>query len=415
MSSRRFILPLLLVVPVIACDRPSGDRPASGTVRDSAGITIVENAAPAWSEGGAWTVSAEPTLAMGVSEGDPDHEFYQIAGVTRLSDGTIVVANAGTQQLRYYAPDGALQRSVGRKGGGPGEFAMLMTALGVPGDSILTFDAMNRRLSLFDPVGRHVRDFGASDASNPVPLLVRGRLDDGAYVAQLTTMRIGAAMLERTPGPARDSLYVLRLDATGVPADTFGLFPGPRSEVQMIEVGPRSMPMPIMIPFSPMTHVATGAGRVYIGTSDTYEVRAYTPAGELTTLIRRSHEARPVTQADIEEMRASMTEVLEGQANPFAAQFREAYAKVPFPETMPAFGELLVDRDGNLWVADAIASPDEARRWSVFDRNGGWLGDVTTPPRLGVQEIGNDYVLGHATDDAEVERVLLYALLKPTP
>jgi hypothetical protein len=413
MSPRYPASALLLLLPLTACDGRGPGGGTSGAVRDSAGITIVENAAPAWSEGDAWTLSAEPALAMGASEGDPDHEFYRIAGATRLSDGTIVVANAGTHQLRYYAPDGALRQSAGRKGGGPGEFEMLMTLLGVPGDSVLTLDMMNRRMSLFDAGGRHVRDFGASDAAIAVPMLVLGRLDDGTYAAQATNMRIGPAMLERKAGPARDSVYVLALDAAGLPTDTIGLFPGPRMDVAMIELGGRSMPMPIPLPFSPTTVVAAGRDRFFVGVSDTYEIRVYTPAGELTSLIRRRHEPRRVTEEEVAETRARLTEMLEGQANPFAAQFQEAYAKVSYPETMPAFAELLVDRDGNLWVADAVASQREVHHWSVFDRDGVWLGSVTTPARLNVREIGPDYVLGSASDDLETERVLMYALIKP--
>lgn len=413
--SLRHSSPALLLLSLFACDRYASGGAASGAVRDSAGIAIVENASPAWTAAEAWMVSAQPTLAMGASEGDPDHEFFQVSAATRLSDGTIVVANSGTQQLRYYGPDGALVRSVGRKGGGPGEFQMLVAALRLPGDSLLTVDGMNRRMSLFDPSGRHVRDFGVTDASNPVPLLVQGYLPGGAYLARATNMRIGPAMFERKPGPTRDSLFVLRLDAAGVPVDTFGLFPGPRSEVQMLEFGGRSMPMPIMIPFSGTTHIAAAGGRVYVGVSDTYEIRTYTPAGELSMLIRRAHEPRPVTEHEIAETRTRLMEVIESQSNPLMAQFREAYEKISYPETMPAFGNLVADRDGNLWVSEPVALTENPRRWSVFDRNGVWLGDVTTPARLNVQEIGSNYILGNATDDLDVEQVLLYALVKPKP
>ena len=393
-------------------DSPAG-RSGSATTRDSAGITIVENTAPAWTPDEAWTVSAEPTLAMGVAEGDPDHEFFQITGVTRLSDGTIVVANSGTQQLRYYAPDGSLRGSAGRKGGGPGEFQMLMMLIGVPGDSVLAFDAMNRRLSLFDAAGRHVRDFGSADASTPVPVLVVGRLDDGTYLAQMPNLRVGPEMFQRKAGPARDSVYVLHLDAAGSPADTLGLFPGARVDVQMIEVGGRSMPMPITMPFSPGTSVATGPDHVYVGVSDTYQIGVYSPTGTLARLIRRQHTARIVRDAEIEEFRARISEAMEGQANPFVAQFREAYANVAYPEVMPAFSEMLTDREGHLWVSAVAGSQDEARHWSVFHRDGTWLGEVVTPARFAVREIGVDYLLGHATDDLDIERVLLYELIKP--
>jgi hypothetical protein len=193
MSDRVLLLAIVLTCTVAACGgdvRPAQSKP--DIVRDSAGIAIVENRAPAWSETEAWRVADTATLQMGVAEGDPDHEFYQIAGVARLSDGTIVVANAGTQQLRYFAPDGSLRATAGRKGGGPGEFEMLTTLIGIPGDSVLTFDASHRRFSVFDASGRHVRDFGTSaGGGSAVSLLPLGRLDDGTYIAQQPNVRIG--------------------------------------------------------------------------------------------------------------------------------------------------------------------------------------------------------------------------------
>jgi hypothetical protein len=413
MPTRAPIAALAVLWVAVGCGGSSAARSGAATTRDSAGITIVENVAPAWSAEEAWTVSAEPTLAMGVSEGDADHEFFQITGLTRLSDGTIVVANSGTQQLRYYAADGSLRASAGRKGGGPGEFQALMMLIGVPGDSVLAFDAMNRRLSLFDAAGRHVRNFSTGDPGNPVPLLVVARLDDGTYVAQMPNTRIGPEMLQRKSGPARDSVYVLHVDVAGAPVDTFGLFPGAHVDVRLIEFGGRSMPIPITLPFSPGTNVAAAGDRVYVGVSDTYEIRLYARTGTLTHLIRKRHEPRSVTEADIDEHRARLLVAIEGQANPFMAQFRDAYANVAYPETMPAFGQLLLDREGNLWVAETVGLQDEPRRWSVFDRERQWLGDVTTPARLLVREIGADYVLGSVTDDTEVERVLVYDLVKP--
>jgi hypothetical protein len=38
---------------------------------------------------------------------------------------------------------------------------------------------------------------------------------------------------------------------------------------------------------------------------------------------------------------------------------------------------------------------------------------VTLPRDLNVTDIGSDYVLGRVTDDAEVEHVVLYELIKP--
>jgi len=415
MRTRLLLTTLATLVWTAGCGDSPGTTSDGGVTRDSAGVTIVQNTAPAWTADQAWTLSAEPILQMGVPEGDPDHEFFQVMGETRLSDGTIVVANSGTQQLRYYSPDGSLRATAGRKGGGPGEFQMLMTLVGLPGDSVLTFDAGNRRLSLFDAAGHHVRDFGTTDAGSPVPLLILGRLDDGTYVAQLPNMRIGPEMFERRAGPARDSVYVMHLDAAAAPMDTLGLFPGPVVQVTMIDFAGRSLPMPLTVPFSPGTDVAVGADRIYLGISDTWEIDVYSPAGALQRIIRRTHEPRAVTDSDIEKNRSRLLEAMDNQSNPFAKQLRDAYATVAYPATMPAFGEMRTDPDGNLWVAEFSPSLDESRRWSVFDPDGRWLGDVTTPPQLVVREIGSDYVLGQTSDEMETEHVLLYRLIKPAP
>jgi len=414
MSARLSIPFLLLSLSLPGCADSANGGPAAAGARDSAGITIVENTEPAWTAGEAWTVSAEPVLAMGGAGDDRDHEFFQIAGLARLTDGTIVVANGGTHELRYYGTDGSLRRSVGRKGGGPGEFQILSSAVILPGDSVLVFDPMNRRSSLFDPAGRHVRDVAAAEPGSVVPSAVVGRLRDGSYVARSPIMRIGPAMLERKPGPTRDSVWVMHLDSAGVPFDSVGPFPGLRSDVVMVEIGGRSLPLPIPIPFSPMVHVATGPDRVYVGVSDTYEIQAYSLDRRLATVIRRRHEPQRVTETEAAEARSQFSQGVEDQSNPFVTQYQEAFARIALPETRPAYRDMLVDRDGNLWVAESRAPGDEGRRsWSVFGPDGRWLGDVAMPPGLRVSEIGTDYVLGRSRDDLEVERVLLYALIKP--
>src|SRR5688572_12148852 len=89
-------------------------------ITDSAGIRRVLNYEKGWGAGEEWTVSAEPVLRIGLLDGPREFLFDRIAGVTRLSDGTIVVLNAGDGQLRFFSRDGSHLRSVGGIGGGPG-------------------------------------------------------------------------------------------------------------------------------------------------------------------------------------------------------------------------------------------------------------------------------------------------------
>ncbi|MCZ6857663.1 MAG: hypothetical protein O7F70_06650, partial [Gemmatimonadetes bacterium] len=85
-------------------------------------MRIVENFDPAWSDGDVWRVAEFPELTLGGLDAAPEYEFFNVAGAVRLSDGRLVVANAGSYELRFYTASGTYQTHAGRQGGGPGEF-----------------------------------------------------------------------------------------------------------------------------------------------------------------------------------------------------------------------------------------------------------------------------------------------------
>ena len=87
--------------------------------RDSAGVAIIESNTPRWSEGRGWTVDPTPTLDLSTSGTGLDHEFFRVSDARFLPEGHIVVANAGTDEIRLYSSAGSLIQSVGREGEGP--------------------------------------------------------------------------------------------------------------------------------------------------------------------------------------------------------------------------------------------------------------------------------------------------------
>jgi hypothetical protein len=102
-------------------------------------------------------LASGPSLEIGRAGGDPSHELYRVSGAVRLTDGRIVVANSGSSELRYFDSNGDYLKSVGRRGGGPGEFTGDLKLLPYHGDSLLVWDARLRRFSLFDLNGAFVR------------------------------------------------------------------------------------------------------------------------------------------------------------------------------------------------------------------------------------------------------------------
>jgi len=116
------------------CSGGSGAKdpslPIPPVVRDSAGVTIVENAEPQWAPGSEWRVGRVVT-SIGEVQGDPAHELYRVSDATRLSDGTVVVGNSSSGEIRFFDQDGVFRRQVGsERHGATFQFSPLGSAYG---------------------------------------------------------------------------------------------------------------------------------------------------------------------------------------------------------------------------------------------------------------------------------------------
>jgi len=391
----------LLALGNAACG--AGEQPrVRAVVRDSAGVTIVENSAPLWREEEAWRLTAEPVVQIGVVVGEPEYQLHNVVGATRLDDGRIVVANGSSGELRFYDPSGRFISSVGRPGEGPGEFASLGMLFRL-GDSLVTYDHQLRRLSIFDDRGSFARSFVLEAPGHPF-LFPRGVLGDRMLlVSVVQTVAPG----EVKSGATRDTVVYLRYDLDRALVDPIGRFAGDELFLRVDDHGMSVWSLPFGVRAAMATH---GPGFFY-GTSDRYEIGRYSADGALEMLIRRAVEPRPVTQADVDAYKQRLLSARYGRDR---QEVERLVADIPFPETMPLFSELRVDAEGNLWVEEYRRPGDRQPRWTIFDSTGQMLGTIEISERFTIFEIGKDYVLGRWTDNFDIEFVRLYGLIKPT-
>ena len=80
--------PALILGSLSAACGGDGGGGLQSTVRDSAGVTIVENGRPALDSRLGWRVGPEATVSIGTAEGDPAYELFRVGGAMRLSDRT---------------------------------------------------------------------------------------------------------------------------------------------------------------------------------------------------------------------------------------------------------------------------------------------------------------------------------------
>ena len=105
----------------IACEQDQqGPAGQCSEVRDSAGIQVVENSRPPDGARLAWQIGPEPSVSIGVLEGEDPYMLFHATDATRLSDGRIVVVNRGTAELRVFDEFGTYLATWGGKGEGDG-------------------------------------------------------------------------------------------------------------------------------------------------------------------------------------------------------------------------------------------------------------------------------------------------------
>lgn len=397
-------------IVVAACDFDS-QRQDDVVTRDSAGIGIVENHGEGWDTAGGWQIVEPPVLEIGaVSSPDPAIEFSRIGGVTRLTDGRIVVLENQASEIRYFGPTGQHLLTRGGRGGGPGEFNFAASLLRLPGDTILVEDRPRIRHVFFDPSGQYVRtevlDQERYAAAGPWSECLSRPLPDGSLLQ--CRPEVGAAPQQPDPGPGllrRHSRFV----RTTIAVDT--IIPlGRYGGLEQFGISAGGRTRFARHPFHSHTAVAAGGTplRIAIAENPAYSIEVWTPAGELEQIIRRAAARYAPTAEDDERAR----EVLATYAMGDDALSNRFIAEVPRPDSAPAVLRLLYDTESNLWALRGGSLSRTVMPYDVFDRSGTFRGEVRLPHGFTPHEIGADYVLGVFRDESDVPFVRLYRLRK---
>ena len=339
-----------------------------------------------------FTVAEEPDVTIGVVEGEVPYNLTGVTGATRLSDGTIVVANCASGELRYFDRAGRFVRSVGRKGKGPGEFSYLRRLLAFRGDTLAVPDPMEARITIFAPHGDLVRTIPLGPVSAQF-LDVLGRMSDGSFVARRLDYRTSAEEGMRY----RATVTLLRLDGnTGVPLDSIIDLPATDMLAPPTPGGPY-----LTLRLRRAAVFAVHAGGVFYGGQDEAGIIEFDSALKRVSVTETITRSEPVTQEmknAFQEMMDEGEDIPEGGVGPANA--------AEYAPSMPAFGDIVMGRDGRLWVQDPIRPGHYPLIWTAY-RGGEAVSRVEIPPRFFPFEFGSDWVLGVSFDDLAVERIEL--------
>jgi len=376
--------------------------PDAVSVRDSLGVRIVESLRPSWTEGLGWEVGEEPLLRLGSVEGAAAELFNGVTGAECLGDGTIVVADGGSQEIRFFGSDGSVETVFGGPGEGPGEFSGLSAMGSGPGDQVWAYDFMLRRFTRLDSSGELVGLL--SLGAQPPMLNAVGSLADGTFVLkQLWAANTVAQATEG--GLQRDPVAVVSVSPDGEAVDTVTMVPG--RELYLWDENGRGVMG--TLPFAHNAVAAVWDGGVVVGDQVAFELRKFDAAGRLLMVARIPGRDVSLGSGDME---AYIRGRLEGVPEERVAETRGSIESMPVPDTKPAYGGILPDRSGDLWVSGYASGPGAPGEWTVLDAAGRWLGEVGMPAGFFPWSIGEGWILGVEQDDLGVEYVVLYPLRK---
>lgn len=125
---RRLLALLIVPVLVVACADNSRDDSVSGRASgallpgpadDSISARDVDAGTVDWP----WRqLDSEPVITIGRIDGPDAVRFDGVTDGFLATDGTIVIADQGSAEVRWFGSDGRILRRTGGRGDGPGEF-----------------------------------------------------------------------------------------------------------------------------------------------------------------------------------------------------------------------------------------------------------------------------------------------------
>jgi hypothetical protein len=368
---------------------------------DSAGVEVVFSPAPMFET--EIVLADEPVTVIRPDFGAPDHFLFRVTSAAGTSSGGLLVGNSGTSQVFRFDSGGALHGTVGRPGDGPGEARSI--------SSLHRCD--EEGFAVVSPARVNVYDANLGLAGS-APMI--GRLADArAQVVGLTpgcdSVLIQAPSgLAPRPGDALveipQSFYWTSLEG------------GRRDTVVVASTGP-GLAWALggrlgwtRVPFGPRTVSASVEDRLVTGLGRDREISVLASSGAVAGVFRWGGTSLELSDGDWAPFVDCYQQFL--REHPEEQAYVPRLETLPRSDSKPAYGALLADDAGRLWLQDYEGygpfTEHLASTWSVLDASGRFVARVRTPSDVDVLAVTTRVLIGLRKDGMDQEYVVVYRL-----
>jgi hypothetical protein len=360
---------LILFFCLILIFASCGKKPQAAKVETIEGVTYTHNPETPLHPEKIVTFGEE--LAIGKFDESKEIPLYKPGSYMVDNAGKIYISDDSDMAIKVFDQNGAFLKSIGRKGGGPGEFNRIGQMTSLPNGNILVMDYQSRRTSLFKPDGEFINSYPWRTSISRICLAT-----DSSYTVNEYTFKEKA-----------EELWAKTFDFSGKELVSFGQFTSP--EVKSMTLG--NIMIGMSVPQSPQSIFAGDQERqwLYHCLNNKYLIEVYDQKGKLFRKIDRPYEPLPFTSEDAKKFLSRFEARPDSPAAKLAKQME-------LPKVKTVAERLLVDDQGNLWV-ETNEEKKEAEKtlkaYDVFNKDGFYDARVWSEFRPGFFAAGKMYRL----------------------
>ncbi|MFC2158462.1 6-bladed beta-propeller [Acidobacteriota bacterium] len=296
----------------------------------------------------------------------PGELFFQNPfSLANHASGTVFIGDWGIDHLKVFSKEGEFQKTIGRKGQGPGEF-FNVSNIEVSSERILVWEAGNKRISFLNLMGEYIKSIKFGSGME-FPMKIRA-LPDGKIVIGVEKQ------IEDTEG----YLQQYRLDLYSKDLEYLNtLFE--KKQVRAIRIrNPVNAHIPQ--PFNPQVYWdVTPDGKIVVGFSGDYRIEIYDPTRGRQRIFEHNYVPVKVTSEDRTGHFSKMTVLENINGVRTVKQGAPDYIvnNTKFPKVKSAFRGIIVDCEGNIWVFPHHKDrKDEKNQIDVFLPDGTFINRV---------------------------------------
>ena len=336
-----------------------------------------------------WRIPLTETVRVDGSQ--PDLYFTRISDVVVAPGGGFYALDRSAQVVFQFDSSGGLIREIGRKGQGPGEFALAYRLL-LDGDTLHVFDAMQNLVHVFSSTGELQR-------SRRVP-----------YVAS-TAFTVAKRMASEHWIGVSEPRFTWNMVAgvVGTPGQVM-VMPREGREARTL----LSVEWLVSVWYGEPNGLPWGPTSVGFGVSGHWDVvgdSVVVVADGLSGVVERYRVG-----ADSVELAARIDTGLagerlsDGDRRVLMDLERRSEDRIPanagwvFPERIPGITGVIVDSHGYLWLRKRVDTAEDWTypNWRVMAPQGDRWADVVLPDGLDVMDISDNRVFGVSTGALDV-------------